>query len=189
MSIQHHFPGVEAAGEFLATATLYELIKDDGPRISIIALLLVFVASLFQMRRLGRTLFAVLCLAIGMIWAGTGMALMGLKLSLINFAGIPILMGIGIDVIIHLLHRIGEEGPGRVAFSLRTTGWAALLSVCTTMFSFGALLIAHNRGIHSLGEMVVSGLGLMTLAAFLLVPLGWMSVWAWRANRERKAAG
>ena len=86
-------------------------------------------------------------------------------------------MGIGIDVIIHLLHRISEEGPGRIRFALRTTGFASLLSATTTVLSFSSLLFASNRGLHSLGMMVVVGLSLVTLVAFIAVPLGWMSTW------------
>ena len=87
------------------------------------------------------------------------------------------MMGIGIDVIIHLIHRIAEEGPGRIRFALRTTGFAALISASTTVLSFSSLLFAANRGLHSLGQMIVIGLILVTLSAFIAVPLGWMSTW------------
>jgi len=86
-------------------------------------------------------------------------------------------MGIGIDVIIHLLHRISEEGPGKIRFALRTTGFASLLSSITTILSFSSLLFATNRGLHSLGKMIVVGLFLVTMIAFIAVPLGWMSTW------------
>ena len=41
-----------------------------------------------------------LILLMGMSWAGAGLYLSNVKISLVNFVGVPIMMGIGIDVII-----------------------------------------------------------------------------------------
>jgi predicted RND superfamily exporter protein len=97
--------------------------------------------------------------------------------------GIPILLGIGMDVIVHLLHRIETEGPGGVLRALRTTGFAAGISTTNNILSFVALLAAANRGVRSLGEMIVIGLTLMTLAGFVGVPFFWMTVWRLRGSR------
>jgi uncharacterized protein len=168
---------VEAAGEYLAMASLFRLIKKDSVKVSIIALSLVFLISLLDVRSIKRAISSVFILLIGMSWAGAGMFFFNIKLSLVNFVGIPIMMGIGIDVIIHLVHRIAEEGPGRIRFALRTTGFAALISASTTVLSFASLLFASHRGLHSMGKMIVVGLTLVTLAAFIAVPLGWMRTW------------
>ena len=171
------FPRSEVAGEYLAMASLFRLIRTDGAKISLLALLFVFIFSLWDIRSIRRALSSVLILLTGMSWAGAGVYFAGVNLSLVNFVAIPIIMGIGIDVIIHLLHRISEEGPGRINFALRTTGFASFISASTTIVSFASLLFASNRGLHSLGEMVVVGLSLVTLVAFMAVPLGWMSTW------------
>ena len=171
---------MEIAGEYLAMASLYRLISKDGLKISGVALLMVFIFSWIDMRSIRRSLSAVLILLMGMSCAGAGLYFAGVKISLVNFVGIPIVMGIGIDVIIHLLHRISEEGPGRVRFALRTTGFAAFVSAATTILSFSSLLFATNRGLHSMGKMIVVGLSIVTVVAFVLVPLGWMSTWLQR---------
>jgi predicted RND superfamily exporter protein len=80
-------------------------------------------------------------------------------------------------VVIHLVHRIQEEGPGRMLKALSTTGTAAALSAATTILSFASLSAAGNQGIRSLGLMIVLGLALVTLAGFSVVPLGWMTRW------------
>ena len=171
---------MEIAGEYLAMASLYRLISKDGLKISGVALLMVFIFSWIDMRSIRRSLSAVLILLMGMSCAGAGLYFAGVKISLVNFVGIPIVMGIGIDVIIHLLHRISEEGPGRVRFALRTTGFAAFVSAATTILSFSSLLFATNRGLHSMGKMIVVGLSIVTVVAFVMVPLGWMSTWLQR---------
>ena len=168
-------PKPEVAGEFIARANLFRLMQDDAPTIASIAICLIFVATLLYLRRLGRALISAGILIVGMCWALVGLLVFDIKISIVNFVGFPILMGVGIDVIIHLLHRISEEGPGRIGFAMRTTGVAALLSVSTTMLSFASLLIAKNGGINSLGTLIVIGLFLVSLAAFVMVPLCWMN--------------
>jgi hypothetical protein len=82
-----------------------------------------------------------------------------------------------VDVVIHLLHRLKEEGPGGVRRALRTTGVAATISTVTTIASFVALTAAGNRGIQSLGILVVIGLTMVFLASAILLPLGWAAGW------------
>ena len=76
------------------------------------------------------------------------------------------------------------EGPGKVTYTLSTTGWASLMSTITTIFSFSALLIATNQGVQSLGTLVVLGLAMVTIAAFVSVPLGWMMTWKIRGDLD-----
>jgi predicted RND superfamily exporter protein len=112
-----------------------------------------------------------------MLWAGAAAATLNIRISMVNVVGISILLGIGVDVVIHLLHRIREEGPGRMLNALASTGWAAALSSTTTVLSFAALSLASQRGIRSLGLLVLVGLTAVTLCAFALLPVGWMAAW------------
>ena len=176
-SVENAVPEAEAAGEYLALAVLYELVVDDVPWVAGTALLVVFTLSWLDLRKLGRALWTVSALAAGMAWAGAGMVFFDIQLSVVNFVGIPILMGIGVDVIIHLMHRVDEEGPGGVGRALSTTGWASALSASTTILSFLSLTIAEHQGVRSLGHLIVMGLTLVTLGGFAVVPLGWLSIW------------
>jgi predicted exporter len=177
MAIERWIPDRPAAGNYLALSVLYQLVRDDAPRIIGMALVFVGLVTILYLRNVGRGLGALGALVAGLCWAGAGLALFRVKLSMINFVGVPILMGIGIDVVIHLQHRIQEEGPGQLMKALATTGTASALSSATTILSFAALSAAGNQGIRSLGLMIVLGLALVTLAAFSAVPLGWMTRW------------
>ena len=181
-AVKLHAPDAEAAGEYLALAVLYELMESDGPRVASLALLAVLIMTWIDLRRFGRALGAVAALTAGMCWAGAALVLFDVKISLVNFVGIPILMGIGVDVVIHLIHRLRDEGPGRVRHALSTTGWASGLSTATTVFSFAALSVASAQGVQSLGLLIVIGLSLVSLVALTAVPLGWMTVWRLRGE-------
>jgi predicted RND superfamily exporter protein len=180
--IEALLPGVAPAGEYLALATLYTMVRHDVPRVAGVALVIVFLLTWLDLRSARRAASAVVALGVGMAWAGAGMVAFDVRLSLVNFVGVPILMGIGVDVIIHLLHRMDEEGPGRVRRALATTGWATGLSSATTVLSFAALSVATHQGVRSLGHIIVLGLTLVTLAGFVAVPLGWMTVWKLRGR-------
>lgn len=99
------------------------------------------------------------------------MAVADIRINIANIVALPILLGIGVDVVIHLLHRL--ETTGDVGVALRTSGYAALTSTLTTLAAFIALVFADNRGIRSTGEAISLGLGLVFIATVVLVPAGW----------------
>jgi uncharacterized protein len=182
-------PGADVAGQYLAMSALYRLVADDGPRVAGAALVMVFLCCLVDLRSLRRALGAIAALAVGMVVAGAGVALFRIKISLVNFVGIPILIGIGIDLIVHILHRIQDEGPGRVLYALTTTGWAAGLSAVTTVLAFASLALASSEGVRSLGILIVLGLSLVSVAGFVVVPLGWMTAWKVSGDLPRPPQG
>jgi uncharacterized protein len=164
-------------GRHLINGVLYTLVRRDAPLICLVALFLVCLATLLDLKSLAQALGAVSVLLAGMLWAVAAITLFRIKISIVNVVGIAILLGIGVDVVIHLLHRIREEGPGRIHKALETTGWAAALSATTTVMSFASLSLAGGRGIRGLGQLVLVGLTAITIAAFLLLPTGWMTAW------------
>lgn len=168
---------LEYTGRHLINGVLYTLVRRDAPLICLVALFLVCLATLIDLKSLPQALGAVSVLLAGMLWAVAAITLFRIKISVVNVVGIAILLGIGVDVVIHLLHRIREEGPGRIHRALETTGWAAALSATTTVMSFASLSLAGGRGIRGLGQLVLVGLTAITIAAFLLLPTGWMTAW------------
>ncbi len=168
---------VDVASEHIGVSRMFILALKDAPLVAGLALFFVTLLAFWDLRRPLWTVGAVLTLVAGMIWAAGALWVGGIKLSLINLTGIPILMGIGVDVIIHLLHRLREEGPGGVRRSLRTTGVAAGLSTLTTICSFFSLTLAGNRGVRSLGVLVVVGLVVVFIVSASMLPLSWSAGW------------
>ncbi|MFH1469947.1 MAG: MMPL family transporter [Pseudomonadota bacterium] len=176
------YPAGAVAGEYLCMGSLYKIMKADAPRIIGLAALLVLLTTWVDLKSPRRAISAVAVLLAGMAWVGGSLAALHIKLSIVNIVGIPILLGLGIAAVIHLLHRLAEEGPGRIGKALATTGWAALLCTTTTVVSFASLSFAGSQGVRSLGLLVVVGLTAVTLAAFVLLPLGWAAVWKVRGQ-------
>ncbi len=169
-------PGT-VAGNYVTMGALYRVINRDMPLVGGLAVLMVLLLTAIDLRRAHWVVAAMGTLLAGMVWAAWAVQAVGVKLSIINVVGVPILVGIGVDVVIHLLHRLRDEGPGGVRRALRTTGVAASISTLTTIASFASLTVAGNRGVRSMGLLVVFGLIAVFLASAILLPLAWAAGW------------
>ncbi|MEN9787745.1 MAG: hypothetical protein RLZZ299_3009 [Pseudomonadota bacterium] len=176
-AIARELPGVDVTGEFTMLAAVHRMLQRDTPIVGAIAVGLVVLFTALDLRRVRATLGALGVLAAGMCWWGALVVLSGQRLSLVNIVGIPIVLGIGVDVMIHLVHRLNQEGPGSILKALATTGWASALGTSTTVVAFAALSFASARGVRSLGLVVLLGETAVTVAAFVLVPLGFATAW------------
>lgn len=134
-----------------------------------LTLLLVSMILWLSSRSVQQTLLTLLPLAVGILWLLGLMGWLGLNFNLANFFGIPILIAIGVDGGVHLLAR-WRELDGRGGLFLTSTPTAVTLSFATTMIGFGGLLLAHHRGLASLGALMVLGSLTVMLACLLVLP-------------------
>ncbi|MEJ2699689.1 MAG: MMPL family transporter [Desulfuromonadales bacterium] len=102
-----------------------------------------------------------------MLWLLEMMGWFGWNFNLANFFAIPILIAIGVDGGVHFLAR-WRELEGDTGLFSTSTPTAVALSFTTTIIGFGGLLLAHHRGLESLGILMVVG-SLSTMLACLLV--------------------
>ncbi len=157
--------GLKVSSEFLVQAVLFESIQADMPRIAVLTMSAVIIIMLICLRSLRGVLVALAAMSMGLIWAWAGLVFLGVKINIVNIVVIPVIFGIGVDVAIHMIYRLqGNSSPGEV---LSNTGLAALASTATTVAAFSALLWAGNRGVKSVGELVVVGLTLVFLASII----------------------
>jgi hypothetical protein len=131
--------------------------------LALIALLLYVVT-----RRLG-DLFAVLaplCLAAALTGAAT--VVLGLAFNFANVIVLPLLLGIGVDSAIHLVHRHRTD-PGRPLLGT-STARAVLFSALTTMAGFGSLALSPHLGTASMGRLLLIGVTLTTACTLVVLP-------------------
>ncbi|MEM7229061.1 MAG: MMPL family transporter [Planctomycetota bacterium] len=120
-------------------------------------------------RSIRYTLLSLIPTALGMVWLLEAMSLLGVSFNLANFFAIPILIGIGVDNGVHVVHR-RREGGGRSEV-LGSTGRAILTTSLTTTLGFGTLLLASHRGLQSLGAVLVIGSLATMCGAVLVLPM------------------
>jgi hopanoid biosynthesis associated RND transporter like protein HpnN len=153
-----------------------EMMMRDGRVAAMLTLVVVFLLLLWDFRRLRFAALAMTPLVVGALWMIGTMHLVGLQLTMASFMGIPLIIGIGIDDGVHILHRYRVEGPGKIRAVFSSTGKAVMLTSITTMLAFGSLSFATHRGLGGLGIVLFIGVGTCFLTSVLILPalLGWM---------------
>ena len=151
--------------------THYESIGEMGAafvRMSLLALALIVTVLLLDFRSIRDAAVCLLPLAVGMAWTIEALALLGVSFNLANFFAAPILLGLSVDSGVHILHRFKEGAGSRT--HLGATRRAVVVTSLTTMIGFGALVIAHHKGLRSLGIAMGVGTGACLIAAIIVLP-------------------
>lgn len=96
------------------------------------------------------------------------MGYLGMSFNVVNFVGLPISVGLGAVYGVHAIHRMRERKDETLLSS--ATGPAILLSGLATLVGFASLMVAHHRGIWSLGFVTAVGIGVNTLGSLIFLP-------------------
>lgn len=150
--------------------------KDGYVEAAWYALLAVLIVTYAALRRVGDALLAVLPLGLGMIWTAGLMWLGGVQFNLANMVAAPLIIGIGVENGIHLVHRCRQHpaagSRGRAAsLIVGSTGQAVVLFSLTTMVGFGSLMVASYYGIFSIGLLLSLAVGSVLVASIVVLPL------------------
>jgi len=90
-----------------------------------------------------------------------------------NFADVivlPLLLGIGVDSGIHLVHRARVVASGEANLLATSTARAVAYSALTTIASFGSLGLATHLGLATLGRLLTIGVSLTLLCNLIVLP-------------------
>ncbi len=175
------------SGMPLVFYVLIQIIGRDGKIAAILTIIVVFLLLLWDFKKIHLAILAMVPLIVGAIWMVGTMHLLGLQLTLVNLMGLPLILGIGIDDGVHILHRYRIEGRGKIRTVFTSTGKAVMLTSLTTMLAFGSLVFATYRGLGSLGIALFIGVGTCFLTSVIILPalLGLME----KKNRVDTAEG
>jgi predicted RND superfamily exporter protein len=133
------------------------------------AFVLVAGIAALMIRRVRETVLAMVPLILGALWTLALMPLAGLTFNLVNIWALPLIIGsaaeYGVMIVLRSLELPAHGGGPGLA---RSTIMGVVFNGLTTMAGFGSLLVAHHRGVWSLGLLLVIG-SAMTLTASLVV--------------------
>jgi uncharacterized protein len=129
-------------------------------------LLLIFFDVRWRLLPLGVIL-------IGVIWAFGLAGYVGIPLSLVTIAGLPILLGIGIDYAIQMHARVEEEvvidrSPHPIQETARNLAPALLGVAFAAVLAMAALYFAATPMIRAFGLLLALGLAVVCFASILL---------------------
>jgi len=148
---------------------LVEVIGRDGRNAMLLTLVIVFLLLSVDFRNPLHSLMAMIPLAFGAFWMVGIMKISGMMLTVMNVMAFPLIIGIGIDDGVHIVHRWRHEGKGEIWTVFSSTGKAILLTSLTTMLAFGSLVFSIWRGFGHLGGALFIGVGACFLTTVIIL--------------------
>jgi predicted RND superfamily exporter protein len=157
-------------GAAVLTDRLITLIGEKGLMAVFLALGAVFVILLVDFRKFGYAVLGALPLVFGFVWMVGLFVILGRKFDVVNVTALPLILGIGVDDAVHVLHAIRRRGRDAMPEVLRHTGRALLLTSLTTGIAFYAIAVSSHRGMAGMGMLLVLGVAACFVTSVTLLP-------------------
>ncbi len=171
----------EATGKPFATVEGLRAMKNGFQRAGLYAFGAIVLVLLIDFRNLRRTLIALSPLAMGLTLALGILGLLGLPLNPANMIALPLVLGVGVDNGVHILHDfLACKAEGSRTLS-RAIGRGVLVKALTTMIGFGTLMVSSQRGLSGLGFCLTLGVACCMLTALVFLPAV-LRLWARRSQ-------
>ena len=132
------------------------------------ALVIILGLLWFDFRNIYYAILAALPLTVGVMQMFGLMGLMNIPLNPANMIALPLIMGIGVDYGVHIVHEYRDQ-KGRYRMS-PSTAVAVMVDSLTTIVGFGALMIASHQGLQSLGRVLSIGVSCCLFTSMIMLP-------------------
>lgn len=178
-------PQAALSGSNVINQRVRALVLEDAWIAGVIGVVLVAALIWIDFRSLPRTLASLAPLTVGLIWMVGAMVLVKTPMNFINIFVTTMIIGIGVDYGVHILHRFREvQDLPRQEFEkgIVETGKAVVAASVSTIFGFGSIMFSHYPGLQSTGKVAILGAVTTCLVAITLVP----AILSWRYEQRRK---
>ena len=134
------------------------------------ALAAIVVVLWLDLRGWRGVLLGLFPLAVGVVLTAGAMGLFGVPLNPANLIALPLIVGVGVDNGVHVLHDHRAGRPGTPYRLGAATGRGVLVAGLTTVLGFDTLMTARHRGMASLGLALTLGVTFCMMAALVWLP-------------------
>jgi predicted exporter len=128
----------------------------------------VAVAAVFDIRNVCNMFLSLLPPVCGMGLTFGVLGIAGVDLNPANLIILPLILGIGVDVGVHVVHDYRSQA-GRYETSPSTINGIMMVST-TTMVGFGAMMVSAHQGLASLGLVLTIGMGASLFVGLVTLP-------------------
>lgn len=166
-------PDVSLVGSNVVGSYLRHQVQKDAVMAAGLGLVLVTLLLWLDFRRLRQTLMSLVPLIVGIFWMLGAMALFGIPMNFMNIFVSTMIIGIGVDYGVHMIHRYREmksSAPAEMNRGMMETGKAIVLAALSTIIGFGSLSMSHYPGLRSMGQVAILGALSTCLVAITLLP-------------------
>ena len=127
------------------------------------------IAVLLDRDSVADTLMAVAPPGVGLALTLGILGICGVPLNPANLIILPLILGIGVDNGVHVMHDFHAK-PGQVYVLSPSTINAIILCSTSTMVGFGSMMIAAHQGLYSLGIVLTIGVAACMVVALVALP-------------------
>jgi uncharacterized protein len=160
----------DATGKSFRTLEGLRQMKAGFERAGLLALGVIVVVLWLDFRDARRVLLGLLPLGVGLVFTLGVLGLAGIPLNPANLIALPLIVGVGVDNGVHVLHDYAERLPGKLYRLGAATGRGIAVAALTTILGFGTLALARHRGMAGMGLTLALGVAACMLAALVVLP-------------------
>jgi len=155
-----------------------------------VAIMVVILLLFFKVRW---RLLPLAVILIGVVWAFGLAGYLGIPLTIVTIAGLPVMLGVGIDYAIQMHARVEEEVlVGRADHPMQETarnlGPALLVVTFDAIFAFAALRFAKVPMIRAFGLLLAVGIAVICFAS-IIIPVAILGIREFKSPTSRKSEG
>jgi hopanoid biosynthesis associated RND transporter like protein HpnN len=136
-----------------------------------LALLGITVALLILLRSVKYTLLVLAPLLLSSLFTAAFTVLLDIPFNFANVIALPLLLGIGIDSSLHMVHRsLNNELVSEILIHT-STARAIFYSALTALVDFASLMFSPHQGTASMGVLLTVGLALTLICTLVILPV------------------
>jgi len=95
---------------------------------------------------------------------------LGVAFNFANVIAMPLVLGLGVDSAVHVVHRARAEGGANLRLARTATARGVVFSALTTIAGFAGLLFSGHAGTASMAHLLMPGVAFTAACALVLVP-------------------
>ena len=160
----------EAYGEGVLVLGAGRTVVEAFQQALLTASILIVMLLLLVWRNLIDALLAAIPLGLAALFTAATSVFLGVPFNFANVIVIPLLLGMGVDSGIHLVHRLRSAALPGGNLLKTSTARAVLFSALTTIASFGTLGLSTHPGMASLGQLLTLGITLILVCSLIVLP-------------------
>lgn len=135
-----------------------------------LALIGVITALLVLLKSVKSTALVLIPLLLAALFTGASTVLLDIPFNFANVIALPLILGIGIDCSVHMVHRSRSTGEAYENLLHTSTARAIFYSALTTMAGFGSLIFSQHQGTASMGLLLLAGVILTLVCVLIILP-------------------
>jgi len=162
--------GANATGAAIINVSAADAVQTAFIQAFCYALALISVLLWIILRSFKEVVVTLFPLLLAGLIACSVIVLAGFKFNFANVIALPLLLGIGVDSALHLLHRYKTDLPKTAGLLQTSTARAVLFSAATTTVSFGTLAASSHAGTASMGIVLSAGIVALLFCMLIILP-------------------